>query len=122
MMRANVRRLIGTSAAILAVTLSGTEAVEAQAVTSIAIVVAPMDRIACTGAPAVTVSTSALRTLGPSQGGVSVAQDLCATTRNEDPAWLLRASTLSISRTASAPESGKVSKDPTVVTCTLVSH
>lgn len=120
MMRVNVRRLIGTSATVL-VLLLGAEAVEAQAVTSIAIVVAPMDRIAFTGTPAMTGPASEQRAAPVLQAGISAAQDLCATTRNEDPAWLLRPSTLSITRTESAPKPGKVRTDRPAVTCTLVS-
>ena len=104
---------------MLTLILAGAGAVEAQVVTSIAIVVAPMDRIAFTGAPAMQDAGSALRTAGPAQSGTA-AQDLCATTRNEDPAWLLRPSSLSITRAASVAGPGNVRTDPRAVTCTLV--
>ena len=130
-----VQRLIGTVATVVLLLCGGAGSAEAQAraATAIAIVVAPTDRIVFTGAPAAMQHDSIqagaavaggtiLRTGSTASDaglGRETAQDVCATRRNEDPAWLVRSSQLSVTRTASSPMTTGVSREPTLV-CTLV--
>ena len=128
-MRTMVQRLIGTGATVV-VLLCGAASAEAQghAATAISIVVAPTDRIVFTGAPAAvqnevteaaTAGSPLLRTgsMASDAGrGRATAQDVCAARPNNDPAWLVRSSQLSLTRTARV---NGVSREPTL-TCTLV--
>ena len=128
-MRTMVQRLIGTGAAVL-VLLCGAGSAEAQAhaATAISIVVAPTDRIVFTGAPAAVedeiieaaaAGSTILRTASTASDaglGATTAQDVCATRPNDDPAWLVRSSQLSVTRAATV---NAASREP-VLTCTLV--
>ena len=125
-----VQRLIGTAAAGVLLLLWGAGSAEAQthAATAISIVVAPTDRIVFTGAPsavrnevieAAAAGSTVLRTASrSSDAGLEMAraQDVCATRPNEDPAWLVRSSQLSVTRAAAGNGATGVPK----LTCTLV--
>ena len=131
-MRTMVQRLIGTGATVI-VLLCGAGSAEAQAhaATAISIVVAPTDRIVFTGAPAAlqdevieaaAAGSTVLRTGSTASGGAvgaGTAQDVCATRPNDDPAWLVRSSQLSLTQAAS-PAARKGAHRQPKLTCTLV--
>ena len=131
-MRTMVQRLIGTGATVL-VLLCGAGSAEAQthAATAISIVVAPTDRIVFTGAPAAVedeiieaaaAGSTILRTASTASDaglGATTAQDVCATRPNDDPAWLVRSSQLSVTRANSGMGSARI-REPAELMCTLV--
>ena len=128
-MRTMVQRLIGAGVTVVML-LCGAGSAEAQthAATAVSIVVAPTDRIVFTGAPAaiedevieaVAAGSRILWTgLATSSAGLTseAAQDVCATRPNDDPAWLVRSSQLSVTRAATVDAA---SREP-AMTCTLV--